>query len=88
VKCRHGQEQPGNDGIPLHAIEAAVDQPWLREMPAVKTLRQVWAEQYTEVNGQLGWRAVKAMPSPAALIPAPYDPEARYSTKREVEWVG
>ena len=28
------------------------------------------------------------MPSPAELIASPYDPEARYSTKREVEWVG
>jgi transposase len=60
----------------------------MEAVPAVKTLRQVWAEQYIEVNGQLGWREVKAMPSPAALIPSPYDPEARYSTKREIEWVG
>jgi transposase len=79
----------GGDGQTLlHAIEAAVDQPWLREVPAVKTLRQVWTEQYIEVNGQLSWREVKDMPSPAALIASPYDPEARYSTKREVEWVG
>jgi transposase len=28
------------------------------------------------------------MPSPAELVASPYDPEARYSTKREVEWVG
>ena len=28
------------------------------------------------------------MPSPAELIASPYDPEARYSTKRDVEWVG
>lgn len=70
------------------AIEAASEQPWLREVPAVKTLRQVWAEQYIECDGRLGWREVKDMPSPAALIASPYDPEARYSTKREVEWVG
>jgi transposase len=79
----------GADGQQLlQAIDAAVDQPWLREVPAVKTLRQVWAEQYMEVNGQFGWREVKDMPSPATLIPSPYDTEARYSTKREVEWVG
>jgi transposase len=79
----------GADGQTLlHAIDAAVDQPWLQEVPAVKTLRRVWAEQYSEVNGQLGWREVQDMPSPALLIPSPYDPEARYSTKREVEWVG
>jgi transposase len=28
------------------------------------------------------------MPSPAGLISSPYDVEARYSTKRDVEWVG
>jgi transposase len=28
------------------------------------------------------------MPSPADLIASPYDPEALYSTKREVEWMG
>jgi transposase len=79
----------GADGQTLlHAIAAAVDQPWLGEVPAVKTLRQVWAEQSSEVNGKLGWREVKDMPSPAELIASPYDPEARYSTKREIEWVG
>ena len=28
------------------------------------------------------------MPSPAGLISSPYDTDARYSTKREVHWVG
>src|SRR5215211_501883 len=79
----------GADGQTLlRAIAAAVEQPWLPEVPAVKTLQQVWAEQYSEVNGGLSWREVKDMPSPAELIASPYDPEARYSTKREVEWVG
>jgi len=79
----------GADGqVLLHAIDAAVEQPWLRELPAVQTLRRVWAEQYTDVEGRLSWRESKDMPSPAALIASPYDPEARYSTKREVEWVG
>jgi transposase len=79
----------GADGQTLlHAIAAAADQPWLQAVPAVKTLQQVWAEQYIEVNGRLSWREVKDIPSPAGLIASPYDPEARYSTKREVEWVG
>src|SRR5262249_46305074 len=72
----------------LSAIDAAAAQPWLAQVPAVVTLRRVWAEQYTGSPGQLQWRAVKEMPSPAGLISSPYDPEARYSTKREVEWVG
>src|SRR5262245_13095851 len=72
----------------LQAIDAAVEQPWLREIPAVQTLRRVWTEQYVEVHGTLSWREVKDMPSPAELIASPYDPEARYSTKRAVEWIG
>ena len=28
------------------------------------------------------------MLSPATLIASPYDPEARYRTKRAVEWIG
>src|SRR5512142_1281723 len=72
----------------LAAVDAATDQPVLAQIPAVVTLRRVWAEQYTGDPGQLRWRAVKDMPSPAGLISSLYDPEARYSTKRDVEWVG
>jgi len=79
----------GADGQALlQALDATVEQPWLREIPAVQTLRRVWAEQFTTVDGTLSWREVKDMPSPAELIASPYDPEARYSTKREVEWIG
>jgi len=69
-------------------MAAAADQPWWQEVPAVTTLQQVWAEQYIEVNGRLSWREVKDLPSPAERLASLYDPEARYSTKRAVEWVG
>jgi transposase len=72
----------------LAAVDAATDQPLLTQIPAVLTLRRVWAEQYTGDPGQLRWREAKDMPSPAELISSPYDPEACYSTKREMEWVG
>jgi transposase len=72
----------------LAAIETATEGQWIQEIPAVQTLRRVWAEQYMEVDGTLVWREVKDMPSPAELIASPYDLEARYSTKRSVEWVG
>jgi transposase len=79
----------GADGqVLLQAIDAASAPPWLREVPAVQTLRRVWAEQYTDVEGTLQWREGKDMPSPAELLASPYEPEARYSTKREVEWIG
>ena len=72
----------------LDAIDAASDQPWLAAVPAVKCLRQVWTEQYVKDEGQLRWRTVEEMPASAELISSPYDPEARYSRKRSVEWVG
>ena len=81
----------GADGrqlLNVNAIKAAVDQPWLQAVPTVKILRQVWTEQYVEHEGKLRWRAIDERPAPAELISSPYDPEARYSTKRQVEWVG
>ena len=72
----------------LAAIETAVDQPWLTQLPAIVLLRRLWAEQFTGEAGKLGWREVKDMPSPAGLLASPYDPDARYSTKREIEWIG
>jgi transposase len=79
----------GADGRQLlQAVETATDLPWLREVPAVKTLRDVWAEQYTDPPGPLRWRELPEMPAPADLIASPYDLEARYSTKRSSAWVG
>jgi len=79
----------GADGRQLlQAVETATDLPWLCEIPAVKTLRDVWAEQYTDPPGPLRWRELHEMPAPADLIASPYDLEARYSTKRSSAWVG
>jgi hypothetical protein len=61
----------GADGRQLlRAVEAA-DLPWLREVAAVQTLRQVWAEPYTDPPGPLRWRAVQERVRSAALIAAP-----------------
>jgi transposase len=79
----------GADGQQLlQAINAATDRPWLREIPAVQALRQVWAEQYTDRPGPLRWRAVDERAPSAEVIASPYDPDARYSTKRGIAWVG
>jgi len=79
----------GADGRQLlQAIDKAVEQPWLQHVPAVKVLRQVWAEQYVTDAGALRWREIKEIPTPAEMISSPYDTEARYSSKRSVDWVG
>jgi transposase len=72
----------------LLAVEAATELPWLRQVPAVQTLRQVWAEPYTDPAGPLRWRTVQERAPAAEVIASPSDPEARYCTKRGVEWVG
>jgi transposase len=72
----------------LTAVDAATDHPELRELPAIATLRQVWAEQYTDPPEPPRWREVKDLASAGELIASPYDPDARWSTKREVQWVG
>jgi len=62
--------------------------PWLSALPAIVTLRQVWAEQYTAPPEPPRWRAVTDLASAGERIASPYDPEARWSTKRGVDWVG
>ncbi len=82
----------GADGRQLlGAVDTAADAPWLATLPAVRVLRQVWDEQYVADaahTGGLRWRAVEEMGAPAAMITSPYDPDARFSRKRETEWVG
>jgi transposase len=82
-------EQIGADGFHLFA---ALDTPsaplWLREIPAVETLRQVWIQQFVVMEGQLQWRQTKDLPSGDLLLQSPYDMETRYSKKRHTEWIG
>ena len=61
---------------------------WLRDIPAVQTLRQVWAEQYAEASSPARFREKKDPGSSADLIVSPYDTEARFSIKRGMEWIG
>ncbi len=83
----------GADGVHLlSAIDAPEAPPSVRDEPAVAILREVWQQQYEappdEPGGPVPWRKVAELPPPADLIPSPYDPEARYGTKRETHWVG
>jgi transposase len=79
----------GTDGQHLlAALDAATGQAGLARLPTVAVLRQVWAAQYIEEAGGLRWRAAAEMPPAAEQVCSPYDPEARYSTKRETAWVG
>lgn len=80
----------GADGLSLlTALWQDQALPWLRELPAVQILWQVWLQNYTWAeNGQLRWRTAKEAPRAAQAIRTPYDPEARLSQKRSTVWVG
>jgi len=78
----------GADGHELLLALEAANRPELGALPAVTVLRRVWDEQYVETAGRVASRAVEAMPSPAGLVASPYDPQARYSSKRGTAWVG
>ena len=79
----------GADGDQLlAAIDAAAEQPWLAQLPAIHVLREVWTAQYIKEDGQLRWRSVQERPATAEQISSPYDPEARYGKKRDISWTG
>jgi transposase len=79
----------GQDGLTLlAAIEAEPQVLWLREIPAVQTLQQVWTQHYQVQQGTLLWRPRDDLPPASVLIASPYDVDARYSLKRSTEWGG
>lgn len=82
-------EMIGRDGLHLLArLEQDTNAPNVQHVMAVTRLRQVWAQQYRIVDDQIRWRNKDDLPPSAERITSPHDPDARYSTKRSVTWVG
>lgn len=84
------QQQIGQDGhYLLSRIYSAEAAEWLRQVPAVEVMRQVWLQQYyLDPDGQVHWRARDNMPPNERLIQSPHDPQARNRTKRDLNWTG
>jgi hypothetical protein len=79
----------GADGFALlDAVHAADAPAWLRQVPAVQTLRAVWIQQSDRDRRGLRWRGKGEVPPAALAIDSPYDPDARYGIKRGVGWRG
>lgn len=79
----------GADGLwLLSALYAPQAPALLPTLPAVEQMRQVWIQQFVVQEGQIRWRESKDLPPSSLLCPSPYDPEARYSKKREMVWTG
>ncbi len=81
-------EQIGADGRRLlTAIFETADLAWLLHVPAVTTLWRVWLQQFY-AGDPISWRKSEDLPPSAVVVSSPYDPDARYSQKRETIWTG
>lgn len=79
----------GADGYYLlSAIYDDTAPAYLRQIPAVETLRRVWIQQYYLEENEVHWRTDEDSPPPGERIQSPYDEEARNRTKRDVNWTG
>lgn len=82
-------EQIGRDGDTLlKAIYGAGAPEWLRNLPAVQAVRQVWVQQFLFREENLVWRADDNIPPASMLISSPYDRDAHMSIKRSTVWTG
>jgi len=87
-------ETIGQDGLLL--LEAVRTQPPIEpvhQLGGVEFLRRMWLQQYwlevdAEGHSQLHLRTDDNQPPGEQWLHTPYDDEARYSAKREMEWVG
>jgi len=79
----------GAEGIRLLAH---IDDPHapqgLKELSEVEILRQIWEQHYERIDGEMRVLDPKEMPEAAHPIESPYEVEARYSTKRSMDWIG
>ena len=85
--------QVGADGYQLlDELWAAESVPYLRDLPALEALRQIWLQQYYRCTipgcEALRWRLPDEQPPAAVRITSPYDLDARYCSKRDTHWVG
>jgi IS5 family transposase len=82
--------QLGADGAWLLAQMAAPDTPEaLQQLSAVSVWQTCWQQEYAPgAAGTLEWRDPKACPVASERLESPYEPEARFATKRQLQWVG
>jgi transposase len=84
-------EKIGADGQELLDAIYSEDAPsWLKEVPAVETLRKVWMQNYfREQDGSTKWRTSEVgIPPSSEFVGSPFDTEARYARKFTTSWVG
>lgn len=79
----------GTDGHHLLNTIYAEDAPdFLRSLPAVETMRQIWIQHYYVQADTVHWREKANLPPSSVMICSPHETDARYSTKRQTHWIG
>jgi transposase len=90
----------GEDGFALlDMVEAAEAPPDLRTLPSIAALRRTWHRHYERTSddaagdrkhaiSRMRFRPNRDLPPAAEGIESPYDPEARYRHKRDMQWTG
>ncbi len=91
-EARQGEgEKIGADGRELLDAIYSEDAPaWLREVPAVDTLRRVWLQNFFhDQDGNVKWRTSETgIPPSTKFVGSPFDTDARYARKYTTSWVG
>ena len=87
-------DQYGSDGYRLLDAVAEPGAPdWLRQLPAIETLRRIWIQQYYRRTDASGEQVIRretehGLPPGRLTLHSPYDLDARYSKKHDTGWVG
>jgi transposase len=83
-------DQVGRDGTELLGAVYRGEAPaWLREVPAVETLRRIWVQNYLQTADGVRVRTAEdGLPPAAQFISSPHDPDARLGKKGSTCWVG
>ena len=83
-------DQIGRDGTELLEAALSADAPsWLREVPAVETLRRIWLQNYLRTEEGVRFRtADDGVPPSAQFVSSPYDADAHLGKKGSTCWIG
>lgn len=79
----------GVDGFELLAsLDDATAPSELRDLPAIQRLRHIWSQQYVANDDGVRWCKPQELPSASEQLTSPYEPDARFATKRGMDWIG